>query len=106
MKPKNSKQGLEAALRVLHNFDIPLGTVVEPGTKEIEIVEYTVAYSINDYKVKYAPYGYIQKSAKNKNRVWFPTSNPVELCKKKNVNNKKYIIPLLILSGIAFRNFS
>ena len=80
-KPKNTKEGLEAALRIMHNFDIPLGSVIEKNG-EIEITEYTVAYSINDYKVKYAPYGYIQKSAKNKNKNWIQTSKPVKLCKE------------------------
>ena len=44
----------------MHNFDIPLGSVEDKKTKELEVTEYTVAYCLNDYCMKYAPYGYIK----------------------------------------------
>jgi penicillin V acylase-like amidase (Ntn superfamily) len=72
--PKNSEIGIESILRILHNFDIPLGSVEDKKTKELEITEYTVAYCLNDYCVRYAPYGYIEK-----NKTWIQTNKPVKL---------------------------
>ena len=74
LTPKNSTECLEAVLRILHNFDIPLGSVEDRKTKELEVTEYTVAYCLNDNCMKYAPYGYI----KNDNQ-WIQTDHPVEL---------------------------
>ena len=72
--PKNDKTGIEAILRILHNFDIPLGSVEDKKTKELEVTEYTVVYCLNTMEVKYAPYGYIKK-----NNEWIQTDHPVEL---------------------------
>ena len=77
IEPKNSNEGMESALRILHNFDIPIGSVIDKENNEIEVTEYTVAYSINDFKMKYAPYGYIMN---NDTKSWEQTSQPVELC--------------------------
>lgn len=57
--PKNSKNGLHTAFNILHNFDIPIGTVIDPRDGKREVTEYTVAYSVNDIKRVYAPYGYL-----------------------------------------------
>jgi choloylglycine hydrolase len=73
--PKNSREGLESVLRILHNFDIPLGSVEDKKTKELEVTEYTVAYCLNDNSMEYAPYGYI----KNHNK-WIQTDKPVLEC--------------------------
>ena len=67
---------MEAALRILHNFDIPYGSVEDKKTGKKEVTEYTVAYSLNDNKVKYAPYGYVQQ-----NTIWVSTD-----VKKKSYN--------------------
>ncbi len=74
--PENSKTGMEAALRILHNFDIPYGSVEDKKTGKKEVTEYTVAYSLNDNKVKYAPYGYVI----DKNNEWKQSDNPVKKC--------------------------
>jgi len=74
LTPKNSTECLEAILRILHNFDIPLGSVEDRKTKELEVTEYTVAYCLNDYCMKYAPYGYIKNDDQ-----WVQTDHPVEL---------------------------
>ena len=74
--PENSKIGMEAALRILHNFDIPYGSVEDKQTGNKEVTEYTVAYSLNDNKVKYAPYGYVI----DKNNEWKQSDNPVKKC--------------------------
>lgn len=75
--PENAKTGINAVLRILHNFDIPLGSVEEKATGAKEVTEYTVAYNLNTQNVKYAPYGYVL----NKNGDWKQTENPVKLCK-------------------------
>jgi choloylglycine hydrolase len=72
--PKNSEIGIESILRILHNFDIPLGSVEDKKTKELEVTEYTVAYCLNNQCVRYAPYGYIEK-----NKKWIQTNQPVKL---------------------------
>lgn len=72
---ENSKYGIEAVLRILHNFDIPLGSVENKKDKTKEVTEYTVAYNLNNMKVKYAPYGYVV----DKNGNWKQTDCPVKL---------------------------
>lgn len=70
---KSSYLGEKRLFRILHNFDIPIGSVIDPKTKEIDITEYTTVYSLNNFNHKYAPYGYIQK-----NNKWIQTQNPVK----------------------------
>ena len=48
----------------------------EKKTGKKEVTEYTVAYSLNDNKVKYAPYGYVI----DKNNEWKQSDNPVKKC--------------------------
>ena len=43
--------------------------------KEKEVTQYTVAYSLNNFYLKYADYGYISKD-----NEWKATSNPVKKC--------------------------
>ena len=31
---------MESALRILHNFDIPIGSVIDKENNEIEVTEY------------------------------------------------------------------
>lgn len=69
----NTSQGIEYAQGLLRDFDIPIGSVREWGTKQIEITEYTTVYSLDDYKNEYSKYGYIW--GKNK---WNFTKNPVK----------------------------
>ena len=71
--PSNCKTGITSVLRVLHNFDIPLGSVEDKKTGAPEVTEYTVAYCLNNFSVKYAPYGYVQK-----NKKWVSTDKPVK----------------------------
>jgi len=74
--PENCNIGLEAALRILHNFDIPLGSVEDKETGQKEVTEYTVAYCLNNNKVRYAPYGYVV----DENNNWKQTTKPVKKC--------------------------
>jgi len=72
IQPSNSEEGKEALIRLLHNFDIPIGSVQDKEENTIEVTQYTVSYCINDYTMKYAPYGYIEKNGK-----WVQTNKPV-----------------------------
>lgn len=72
IQPPNSEEGKEALIRLLHNFDIPIGSVQDKEENTIEVTQYTVSYCINDYTMKYAPYGYIEK-----NGNWVQTNKPV-----------------------------
>ena len=61
--PANTrKEGFQRVFALLHNFDIPVGSVLNPKTNVPEVTEYTVAYSLNDFKQIYAPYGYIYRN--------------------------------------------
>ena len=77
VKESTPKYGMESALRILHNFDIPLGSVVNKKDNSKDITEYTVVYNLNNKQMKYAPYGYIS----DKNGNWKQTEKPVILCK-------------------------
>ena len=92
--PENCNIGLEAALRILHNFDIPLGSVEERSTGQKEVTEYTVAYCLNDNKVKYAPYGYIV----DENNNWKQTIEPVQKC--IGDTNEMFICLLSVIGAI------
>lgn len=94
--PKNCNLGLDSALRILHNFDIPLGSVEDKITKQKEVTEYTVAYCLNNNKVKYAPYGYIV----DENNNWIPTTEPVKKCIWNR--NDIILVIILLLSVIVF----
>ena len=85
--PSNSKEGIKAILRIMHDFDIPLGSVVDRKTKQMEATQYTVAYSINDFYNKYANYGnkFIDNS-------WKYTENPVKPCTYTNLLPEVFII--------------
>lgn len=72
IQPSNSEEGKEALIRLLHNFDIPIGSVQDNQENTIEVTQFSVSYCINDYSMKYAPYGYIQK-----NGLWIQTNKPV-----------------------------
>ena len=85
--PENTRSGIDALLRIMHNFDIPLGSVVDPKNEEKEVTQYTVAYSLNNFYLKYADYGYISKD-----NEWKATSNPVKKCN----DNLSTVICLLV----------
>lgn len=95
---KNSKIGMETLFRLLHNFDIPLGSVIDKKTNEKEITEYTVCYDINNFCMEYANYGYI----KNKNGHWKQTRTPVNKCINYMSITKNLLIILIIISIISF----
>ena len=99
--PKNTKDGIDAILRVLHNFDIPLGTVEDPQTGEKEVTEYTVAYSLNHFYSQYADYGYIMDRSGN----WIQTASPVRIC---NINVGRsvivFILVLILLVILCFQH--
>ena len=80
--PPSASLGLDGALRVLHAFDIPYGSIYESDKEgaAIEVVEYTVAYHVGCYEMKYAPYGWKQ-DINNPEPVskWFQTDMPVKL---------------------------
>ena len=88
--PIDSQQGMKAILRIMHDFDIPLGSVVDRKTKQMEATQYTVAYSINDFYNEYAKYG-----NKFVNNRWNYTDNPVKLCNDEN--EKLYGLPLIFI---------
>lgn len=94
VEPDNGDIGLESVLRILHNFDIPLGSVEDRATKELEVTEYTVSYCINDFSMKYASYGYVSE-----NDRWVQTSNPVKKCTD---NGMKIITVLFIIVASIF----
>jgi penicillin V acylase-like amidase (Ntn superfamily) len=58
------KEGFQRVFGVLHNFDIPVGSVLNPKSKIPEVTEYTVAYSLNNFQQIYAPYGYLYRNNK------------------------------------------
>ena len=91
--PENTSSGIDALLRVMHNFDIPLGSVVDPKNEEKEVTQYTVAYSLNDIYSQYADYGYIVDRSGN----WKQTRKPVKIC-----NSEGITILLLLLLLIIF----
>lgn len=72
ISPKNIIEGMARVFGILHNFDIPIGSVVDKKTNIQEVTEYTVAYSLNNYEMEYAPYGFIKKGDE-----WHNTSTPV-----------------------------
>lgn len=43
----------------LTNFNIPLGSLVNPSTNSSEVTQYTVSYSLNNFQVQYANRGFI-----------------------------------------------
>ena len=98
--PSDSSSGMNLIFNLLHNFDIPFGSVVNPLTKNIEVTQYTVAYSLNNFNMKYANYGYIQK-----NNKWQFTSTPVKKCMTFNImeNNFCFSIILILIFIILFK---
>ena len=42
----------------LTNFNIPLGSVVNPIDNSTEVTQYTVAYALNKFQVQYADRGF------------------------------------------------
>ncbi len=93
---ENTSSGIDALLRIMHNFDIPLGSVVDPKNEEKEVTQYTVAYSLNNFYLKYADYGYISKD-----NEWKATTNPVKKC---NAGISFAIILLMFLLLILYFN--
>ena len=95
----NIDQGLKRIITLLHNFDIPIGSVVNSKTNDQEVAQYTVAYSLNNFQIQYAPYGYIKK-----NNEWYNTSKPVLDIKNVKIQNYSYkIITILILVCILIK---
>ena len=85
---------MEALFRILHNFDIPLGSVVDKKTKEKEVTEYTVCYNLNNFTMDYAPYGYIRGATGR----WIPTNVPVSKCDNIDLISYLVIVAFLIIS--------
>ena len=94
--PNSTKEGMNSLLRVMHDFDIPEGSVVDKKSNEIEVTQYTVVYSINKFKMKYANYGNVM----GKNKMWQQSKMPVVLC-KKFINN---IIPFILI-GLSLSSY-
>lgn len=93
--------GMEALLRVLHNFDIPLGSVVDKKTHDKEVTEYTVCYDLNNFTMTYAPYGYIRGEGGN----WVSTSYPVNEC-ENTISKDLIIIAFLLISFWLSRKYN
>jgi len=55
--PENKNSGIKSAFSIMRNFDIPLGSVITNENNQLEITDYTVVYSVNDFESYYAPYG-------------------------------------------------
>ena len=73
--PADTRQeGFQRVFAVLRNFDIPIGSVLNPKNKVPEVTEYTVAYSLKNFHQVYAPYGYIYRN----NKPIFIDKSPVE----------------------------
>lgn len=89
--PASGNNGLDMALRVLHNFDIPYGSIYENASPNaaIEVTEYTVAYHIGCYTMKYAPYGWKQDLSRPERDNWFQTDMPVTLCDNEFTDSAK-----------------
>jgi len=85
--PRNAEEGKEGMIRILHNFDIPLGTVQDKQDKTVEVAQYTVSYCIDDFSMKYAPYGYIQEDGK-----WVQTDSPVII-----TSFKHYLLAFVVI---------
>ena len=93
--------GMEVLLRVLHNFDIPLGSVVDKKTHDKEVTEYTVCYDLNNFTMAYAPYGYIRGEGGN----WVSTSSPVNEC-ENTISKDLIIIAFLLISFWLSRKYN
>ena len=93
--------GMEAVLRVLHNFDIPLGSVVDKKTHDKEVTEYTVCYDLNNFTMTYAPYGYIRGEGGR----WVSTSYPVNEC-ENTISKDLIIIAFLLISFWLSRKYN
>ena len=92
--------GMNALLRILHNFDIPKGSVVDKQTGAKEVTEYTVVYNINDCKMKYANYGNVYR-----NGDWVPTDKPVKLCPNNLITKYISVFIFLLISVIIIKKF-
>lgn len=77
--PCGREEAMRLAEQVLHNFDIPRGTVKTAGKAGAlaDVTQYTVVYYVDadEAEVRYAPYGTVKVG----NR-WRSTSEPVQLC--------------------------
>ena len=96
-QPQNSTNGLIILNNILSNFNIPLGSVVDPKNNTTEVTQYTVSYSLNLFKVKYAERGF---KYDNKNE-WKFTNEPVKLCKNENINIFSLILITLVIIGLV-----
>jgi len=95
---KNSEQGMQLLFRILHNFDIPLGSVIDKKSNEKEITEYTVCYNLNKDNMRYANYGYVR----GKDNNWVQTSIPVIQC--YNTDNILVFCLFLLFCAILYKN--
>lgn len=69
---------------------------MDKKSNQIEVTQYTVVYSLNKFKMRYANYG----NKMGKNNKWKQSNMPVVLC-NKIVNN---LIPFILI-GISFSSY-
>ena len=81
----------------LTNFNIPLGSVVNPDNNKIEVTQYTVAYALNKFQVQYAERGY----KFDKKTQWKFTKEPVDICWIQQVNIFFLIFLILVIINIV-----
>ena len=96
--PKN----MDALFRILHNFDIPLGSVIDKKTREKEVTEYTVCYNLNKFRMDYAPYGYVR----GENGKWVSTHEPVDRCDDTEINTYLLILAFLLMTFWIYRKYN
>lgn len=96
-QPKNSTNGLIILNNILSNFNIPLGSVVDPNNNTTEVTQYTVSYALNKFKVKYAERGFKYDNINE----WKFTNEPVKLCDNENINILSLILITFIIIGLV-----
>ena len=97
-KPQNSLDGIQIVNNTLTNFNIPLGSVLNPSTNSAEVTQYTVSYALNKFNIEYANRGFIY----NKKLEWKFTKNPVKTCNTEYIN---FIFLIFFIIGIiSYKN--
>jgi choloylglycine hydrolase len=95
--PENSLDGMRILNNTLTNFNIPLGSVVNPSTNSSEVTQYTVSYSLNNFQVQYANRGFTY----NKKNEWKFTKEPVDICWIQQVNIWFLIFFIIVIIGLV-----
>ncbi len=95
--PKNSIEAIRILINTLSNFNIPLGSVVNPKNDSTEVTQYTVSYALNKFQVRYANRGFTY----DKKDEWKFTKEPVNICWIERINIFFLIFVIIFIIGIV-----